>query len=185
MTTSFVSAGFGGQGILFAGSLLAYAAMDEGLQTTWIPSYGPEMRGGTAYCYVVISETFIGSPIVRQPDVALIFNGPSFNRFESAIAPGGLLVYNTSLIEASTTRQDIRVVGLAATDMATEAGDVRMTNMVMLGALLQALPILTPESIKRALRLHLLANKPQKLEANCRAFDAGAATVAASLQKTH
>src|SRR5512135_2226505 len=107
MQTDIIIAGFGGQGVLFAGQLLAYAAMDEGRHVTWIPSYGPEMRGGTAHCTVVISDEEIGSPMVRHPGIVVALNLPSFQKYEPLIKAGGLLIYNSDLIEAEPGRKDI------------------------------------------------------------------------------
>ena len=107
MKTSIVISGFGGQGVLFAGQLLAYAGMDSGQHVTWIPSYGPEMRGGTAHCIVIISDEPVGAPIVSRPDVAIVLNQPSFEKYELLVKPGGLLVVNSSLIETETTRTDM------------------------------------------------------------------------------
>lgn len=170
----FVCAGFGGQGVLFAGQALAYAAMDAGRSVTWIPSYGPEMRGGTAYCVTVISDQIIGSPVVRQPSAALIFNIPSFDKFEPLVAPGGILAYNTSLISQTSQRIDITQVPVPATDLATMLGDARMTNMVLLGAMLTAHPILPLQAVEDALRDHLLAKRPERLENNRLALAQGA-----------
>lgn len=108
METSIIIAGFGGQGVLFAGQLLAYAAMDAGKEVTWIPSYGPEMRGGTAHCVVIISDEPIGAPIVSRPDIAVVLNQPSFDKYEELMKPGGLLVVNSSLVDGETMRADRR-----------------------------------------------------------------------------
>ncbi len=141
----FLFAGFGGQGVMFVGQLLAYAGMDEGLEVTWIPSYGPEMRGGTAHCFVVISEKPIGSPIVGNPRTVIAFNGPSFEKYDSLVAPGGLLVSNASLIAHHSARTDIRTLEVPATSIADELGNMRVTNLVMLGAVLGAHPVLPLE----------------------------------------
>lgn len=177
MQHEFVFAGFGGQGVMFAGQLLAYAAMDEGLQVTWIPSYGPEMRGGTANCTVVISESLIGSPAVARPGHAVVFNNPSFDKYVDKVAPGGLLIVNGSLVTHQTTRLDMQTLSLPATDLADKVGSIRAANMVLMGALLTASPVLPLESVKRALEAH--SNKPGLLALNCKALDAGAEAVAA------
>jgi 2-oxoglutarate ferredoxin oxidoreductase subunit gamma len=174
MQEGFVVSGFGGQGVLFAGQTLAYAAMDEGYHVTWIPSYGPEMRGGTAYCVTVISDHLIGSPIVERPHVALVFNTPSFNKFEPLVAPGGILGYNTSLINKRSQRPDITQVAVPATKLASALGDGRMTNMVLLGAVLTLHPILTLEAIEKSLQNHLLARRPERMEGNRLALARGA-----------
>jgi 2-oxoglutarate ferredoxin oxidoreductase subunit gamma len=127
-------AGFGGQGIMVAGQLLAYTGIKEGKQVCWIPSYGPEMRGGTAYCTVVVSDARIGSPIIRAPQAACVFNRPSFDKFTPTIKPGGLLVVNSSLIDATTTRTDITELLVPANDIALKAGSGKSTNIAVLAA---------------------------------------------------
>jgi 2-oxoglutarate ferredoxin oxidoreductase subunit gamma len=174
MQEEFVFSGFGGQGILFVGQAVAYAAMDEGYNVTWIPSYGPEMRGGTAYCITVISDQYIGSPIVKEPRVALLFNSPSYDKFEPLVAPGGILAYNASLISRRGQRTDITQLAVPATDLANALGDVRMTNVILLSALLTVRPILTLHAIETALRNHLLASRPEQMERNRKAIESGA-----------
>ena len=120
MHEEIIFSGFGGQGALFAGQLLAYAALDFGLQVTWIPSYGPEMRGGTAHCTVIVSDEAIGSPLVRRPASVVALNLPSFEKYEPLVKPGGLLVYNESLIPARPSRTDIRYVAVPANVIAEE-----------------------------------------------------------------
>src|SRR3990172_1760380 len=117
-TADLVIAGFGGQGVLFAGQLLAHAALDAGLQTTWMPSYGPEMRGGTANCTVVVADGPIGSPVVGRPQAVIALNLPSLDRFEPLVAPGGLLVVNTSLVDRDVARTDLDVVAIPGDDVA-------------------------------------------------------------------
>ncbi len=159
---------------MFAGQLLAYTAMDEGLEVTWIPSYGPEMRGGTAHCFVVISDKIIGSPMVARPLNGVIFNKPSFDKYESIIAPNGRLVVNTSLVPQTSNRTDIEFINIPATDIAYELGDQRLTNMVLLGALLRDHPVLPIEALKRALEAHIPAHRRNLLEKNFRAVERGA-----------
>jgi 2-oxoglutarate ferredoxin oxidoreductase subunit gamma len=166
METSIVIAGFGGQGVLLAGQLLAYAGMDNGRSVTWIPSYGPEMRGGTANCTVIIGDEPIGAPIVAHPDIALVLNQPSFDKYESQVKPGGLLVVNSSLIEAETARNDVEVVYMPANAIAEEYGTAKMLNMVMVGAMLAKRPILPLCAIEEALIDHLPAGKSHLLDAN-------------------
>ena len=136
MQTEIIIAGFGGQGVLFCGQLLAYAGMDEGKEITWIPSYGPEMRGGTANCTVVISDEEIGSPFVHNPQAVIAMNRPSLDKYEDLVKPGGFLVINTSMTDRKANRKDITVIEIAANEKAEELGDQRMANMVLLGALL-------------------------------------------------
>lgn len=142
MQHDVILAGFGGQGVLFAGQLLAYAALEQGLEVTWIPSYGPEMRGGTANCTVVISDEEIGSPMVRSPQAAVVFNGPSLEKYARVVQRGGVLVINASLAQGTVARSDLRVVRVPGSAVAEELGEPRLCNMVMLGALLAALPVL-------------------------------------------
>ena len=132
MQTEIIISGFGGQGVLFAGQLLAYAAMEQNLQVTWIPSYGPEMRGGTANCTVIISDEEIGSPVVGSPKVALALNLPSLDKYEPLIKTGGLLIVNASMVDRSPRRTDIQTVMIPASEIAESLGDKRMTNMVCL-----------------------------------------------------
>lgn len=166
METSIIIAGFGGQGVLFAGQLLAYAGMDNGRYVTWIPSYGPEMRGGTANCTIIISDAPIGAPIVSNPDIAVVFNQPSFDKYEPLIKEGGLLVVNSSLVTAVSHREDIDAVYLPANSIAEELGSVKMLNMAAIGALLAVRPILTLEAIGKSLTTHLPAGKAHLAESN-------------------
>jgi len=129
MQTEIIIAGFGGQGVLFGGQLLTYAAMDEGKEVTWIPSYGPEMRGGTANCTVVISDEEIGSPMVSNPQAAIVMNLPSLDKYEPLIKPGGVLVINESMVDRKPLRKDINVVMVKANDIAEKLGDRRLSNM--------------------------------------------------------
>lgn len=174
MQTEILIAGFGGQGVLFAGKLLAYAAMDEGKEVTWIPSYGPEMRGGTANCTVTISDEEIGSPLVSYPQAVIVMNRPSLDKYEPMVKPGGLLVINTSMVDRKATRKDIRVVEVDANDVAEKLGDKRMSNMVLLGALLDKLPVLPGEAIEKALKAHLPERQLKLLSHNYDALHEGA-----------
>lgn len=177
MHEEIIFSGFGGQGALFAGQLLAYAALDSGLQVTWIPSYGPEMRGGTAHCTVVISDEPIGSPLVRRPHSVVALNLPSFEKYEPLIRPGGLLVYNQSLVPATPTRTDIRAIAVLANDIAEELGNVRQANVVLLGAYLAATGILPLAAVETALDNHLPARQRKYLASNQEALRRGAASV--------
>jgi 2-oxoglutarate ferredoxin oxidoreductase subunit gamma len=166
METAIIISGFGGQGVLLAGQLLAYAAMDDGRHVTWIPSYGPEMRGGTANCTVIISDAAIGAPIVAHPDIAIVLNQPSFDKYEPLVRPGGLLVVNSSLIASQTGRTDIEPVYVPANDIAAAWGTTRMLNMAVLGAMAAKRPILPLAVIEQALTHHLPSDKSHLLEAN-------------------
>jgi len=174
MERSTIFAGFGGQGILFAGTILARAAMAEGREVLWIPSYGPEMRGGTASCTVIVADEEIGSPVIDRADAAVALNPPSLARFEDLVAPGGLLVINRTLIEAVPRRTDIEVVSVACTALAKTAGDDRLVSVVALGALVAARPWLASRGAVRAAIEDVVSKKrPQILEADLGAFEAG------------
>lgn len=182
MQTEVILAGFGGQGILFGGMVLAYAAMDCEQNTTWIPSYGPEMRGGTANVTVIVGDEEIGSPIVRQPAAAIVFNLPSMEKYEPLVKPGGVLVYNSSLIDSLPQRTDITYVPVPANDIAEELGGVKMANMVALGAMMGVTHLLPLAAVNQALADHLPASKRDSLSANQEAVERGAA-LAESLVK--
>ncbi len=161
-----VFAGFGGQGLLTAGKLLAQAGMAEGLQVAWVPSYGPEMRGGTASCTVVLDSVIVGSPIVPSPMNAVVMNLPSMKKFAPEIKPGGVLVINSSLIEERSDRTDILQVPINCNDIAIEVmGNSRSANMAALGAIVGATDMISYESIETALR-NLFAKKPKLVEPN-------------------
>jgi 2-oxoglutarate ferredoxin oxidoreductase subunit gamma len=177
MQTEVIFAGFGGQGILFGGMILAYAAMDSGKNTTWIPSYGPEMRGGTANVTVIINDNEIGSPLVRQPQVAIVFNTPSMEKYEPLVKKGGVLLYNSSLIEDGPQRTGITYIPVAANDIAQEIGNVKMANMVALGAMISATQLLPLAAVSQALRDHLPPAKQASLPANEQALQRGARLV--------
>ena len=174
MQTEIIISGFGGQGILFAGQLLAYAAMDSLKEGTWIPSYGPEMRGGTANCTVIIAEEEIGSPLVRNPQSAVVFNLPSLDKYEPLLIPGGLLVANSSLINREIKRTDINSLLIPASNIADSLGEKRMTNMVMLGAMIELNPILPLGALENALETHLPERHKHLLSLNFRALREGA-----------
>jgi 2-oxoglutarate ferredoxin oxidoreductase subunit gamma len=174
MQHAFLFSGFGGQGVMFVGQLVAYAGMAEGLNVTWIPSYGPEMRGGTAHCYVILSEKQIGSPMVTHPEIAVLFNEPSFDKYEPLVAEEGLLVMNSSLYTRESLRDDIEILAVPATKIADELGNTRLANVVMLGALLARRPVITLKSVEQALEDHLPAHRQELLGLNKRALEKGA-----------
>jgi 2-oxoglutarate ferredoxin oxidoreductase subunit gamma len=177
MHEEIIIAGFGGQGVLFAGQLLAYAAVEAGKHVTWIPSYGPEMRGGTAHCTVVVSDEPIGSPLVRHPSSVIALNLPSFEKYEALVKPGGLFVYNKSLIVATPRRQDVRYVAVPANVIAEELRNVRQANVVLLGAFLAETALLPLEAVERALDQHLSERQRSFLASNKEALRRGAAGV--------
>jgi 2-oxoglutarate ferredoxin oxidoreductase subunit gamma len=173
MQTEILIAGFGGQGVLFAGQLLAYAAMDEGCEVTWIPSYGPEMRGGTANCTVVIADEEIGSPMVRHPQAFVAMNLPSLAKYEATIRPGGIIVINSSIIPRKALRDDVHSIMVPGNEIAEGLGDRRMTNMVLLGGLLANLPVLSLDAVGKALEAHLPVRHQRLLPLNLQALQRG------------
>ncbi|OJX40697.1 MAG: 2-oxoacid:ferredoxin oxidoreductase subunit gamma [Chloroflexi bacterium 44-23] len=181
MQTEIIIAGFGGQGVLFAGQVLAYAAMDQGMHVTWIPSYGPEMRGGTANCTVVISDLEIGSPLISHPTAVIAMNKPSFDKYEKMVKAGGLLVVNQSMVDREVERNDIRSIMVPANDIAEKIGDKRMTNMVLLGALLGNLNFLPLKAVEKSLREHLPVKHHELLPANREALERGSAFLAVTV----
>ena len=173
MHEEIIISGFGGQGALFAGQLLTYTGTDEGYHVTYMPSYGPEMRGGTAHCTVIVSEDEIGSHIVRQPSVCIVMNPPSMDKYEPLVKPGGLLVVNSTLVRARSQRDDLQVVYVPANELAAEVGNVKMANVVLLGALLGTREILPIESLKRTMDLHIPQARKKIIEPNKRAMHTG------------
>jgi 2-oxoglutarate ferredoxin oxidoreductase subunit gamma len=174
MQQEIIFSGFGGQGALFAGQLLAYAAMDEGKHVTWIPSYGPEMRGGTAHCIVIVSDEEIGAPIIRHPTAAVVLNIPSMDKYEPLIKAGGVLVINRSLVSRPAARSDITNVDIAASEVATELGNMRMANVVLLGGLLAANAVVSLDSVAAALDAHLPKKRQHLIKPNQAALYKGA-----------
>ena len=171
MKSKMFFAGSGGQGTLAIGQMIAKAAMDEGKEVTWLPSYGPEMRGGTANCTVVVSDKPIACPLINDADLLVVMNLPSLLKFESMVAPGGLLIINSSMVPEKATRDDIRVVYVPANDKAIELGNDKAANMVMLGAILKETGIVEPETIREQMR-HMFSGRKEKfLPMNLAALD--------------
>jgi 2-oxoglutarate ferredoxin oxidoreductase subunit gamma len=170
---SVVFAGFGGQGLLFAGQVLARAGIKDGLEVFWIPSYGPEMRGGTASCTVIVGDRPIGSPVVDRYDAAVVMNPPSLAKFGPRVAHGGLLLVNDSLVEATAGRDDIDELRLDCTRLAAQGGDDKLVSVVALGALVSRLGWVSVESVEAALREMVGAKRPEILDADLGAFGAG------------
>jgi 2-oxoglutarate ferredoxin oxidoreductase subunit gamma len=185
MQTEVVFAGFGGQGVLFAGQVLAYAAMDSGKQVTWFPSYGPEMRGGTANCTVIVADEEIGSPLVRHPKGAILMNLPSLDKYEPVLIPGGVLVANTSLINHPIQRTDLQSVLIPANEIAEELGNRRLANVILLGALLAKLPVLTLEALEQSLEKRLPERHRKLLPLNLQALRRGAAYARGEVARAH
>jgi 2-oxoglutarate ferredoxin oxidoreductase subunit gamma len=183
MQTEIIFSGFGGQGALFAGQLLAFAALDAGREVTWIPSYGPEMRGGTANCTVVISDEEIGSPLVRNPKAAVVMNLPSLDKYEPMVISGGILIANSSLTNRDAQRDDLESVFIPANEIAEEIGNKRLVNVIMLGALMVKLEVLSLEDIEAALENHLPERHKRLLPMNIEALRKGAAFVKSEAEK--
>ncbi len=174
MTNKFLFAGFGGQGILFAGKLLAYKGLIDGKQVSWLPSYGPEMRGGTASCSIIISDTPVGSPIVSKPDILIAMNLPSLDKYESTVAEGGMIFYDSSLIGREVLRKDVKAFPIPATKMAEDNGTPTLANMVILGKVLKETNGFTDESVKAALAKVISAKRADMLDVNFNIMKLGA-----------
>ncbi len=172
MKTDVVLAGFGGQGMLLIGKLLSLAAMEEGKEVCWLPSYGPEMRGGTANVAVTISDEPIGSPVVSTPFAAAVMNQPSLEKFGPALVPGGLLIVNSSLVKMRYERDDIEVMYLPANELANSIGATRSPNVVMFGAYVALSGAITPEAARDQIQ-HQFGRKPRVVEINHHAFQMG------------
>ena len=168
-----VLAGFGGQGVLFAGKVIAYAGLLEEREVSWLPSYGPEMRGGTANCSVCLSDEPIGSPLVTEPNVLVALNQPSLDKFEDAVAPGGWIIVDSSLIKRTSAREDVQVIALPATKMAEEAGMKGLGNIVLVGKLFEAVGFCAPETLEAAVRGVIPARKAALLDKNLAALEMG------------
>ncbi len=180
MERSVVFAGFGGQGILFAGQVLAHAGMEQGLEVLWIPSYGPEMRGGTASCTVILGDEPIGSPVVDHPDAVVVMNPPSLAKFGPVVAPGGLVVVNESLVEAPLGRADVTELRVPCTPLAREAGDDKLVTVVALGALVGRLGLVPPEMVFEAIREKCGVRHADAVPVDIAAFERGRLFAAAS-----
>ncbi|WP_442598981.1 2-oxoacid:acceptor oxidoreductase family protein [Neobacillus sp. D3-1R] len=173
MLEEIIIAGFGGQGIMSMGQLLTYAGMYEEKHVSWLPSYGPEQRGGTANCAVVISTEPVGSPLVSKPSTLIALNNPSFEKFEPMVRTGGLIIIDTSLVDKESSRNDIEVIKMNATALAIELGNPRVANMILLGAYLEKTQILGLDSIKEALKKVLSPEKHHLLSINNQAIVKG------------
>ncbi|MCD6136282.1 2-oxoacid:acceptor oxidoreductase family protein [Candidatus Bipolaricaulota bacterium] len=174
MQQSVIIAGFGGQGVILAGKILAQAAMDHGLEVTWLPSYGPEMRGGTANCTVVMADETVGSPIVDDPSAVIAMNLPSLDKFEGIVAQGGRIILNASLIDRDVERSDLKVTKLLLNDLSAKAGSSKAINMVALGAYVKATGVIPIDVVKETMREMLeKGGKGRFVEANAKALDLG------------
>ena len=168
-----IAAGFGGQGVMMLGQLVAYAGMYEGRNVSWIPSYGPEMRGGTANCSTVVSEEPVGSPVISKCDVCVVMNHPSLDKFKDAPRPGGVLVYDSDLVDYPDHREDITVIPVPADSLARECGSSKVANIILLGVVVAASGIVSREAAKRVVEDKLGKKKPQFLPMNIKALEVG------------
>ena len=177
MEERLIIAGFGGQGVMAMGQLLTYAGMIEDKNVSWLPSYGPEMRGGTANCSVILSDEPVGSPVVTDSTASIVLNKPSLDKFENSVVPGGKLFINSSLIDKKSVRNDIDVYYIPANEIAMELGNDKVANMVMLGAFLEATKLVDIESILKAFTKVFGENKAHLVPLNKEALEKGAETI--------
>ncbi len=173
-TTQMLIAGFGGQGILFTGKFLAYKGLVEGKEVSWLPSYGPEMRGGTASCSVILSDEPVGSPIVSKPDVLVAMNLPSLDKYEDTVASGGIIIVDSTLIERKVNRDDVTVYYVPATKLASDNDMPTLANMIIAGKLLKATDGFTEEGVEAALKKVISAKRADMLDVNKKAMQIGA-----------
>ena len=173
MTTQILIAGFGGQGVLFAGKFLAYKALMENKELSWLPSYGPEMRGGTANCSVIVSDDPVGSPIVSKPDVLIAMNLPSLDKYEKAVNPGGMIFVESTLIERKVQRDDVKVFYVPATRLANDMGAPTLANMVMVGKLIKECDAVTYDNLEAALHKVVSAKHADLFDVNLKAINIG------------
>ena len=172
-TNEMIIAGFGGQGLLFAGKVLAYSGLVCEKEVSWLPSYGPEMRGGTANCHVIISDTPIGSPIITEPNVLIAMNKPSLDKFEDAVVSGGTIIIDSSLIDRKVTRKDVNVVYIPATQMALDMDASKMANMIILGKLVKETDVMSYDELKAGLVKCIPPSKAELVDFNMKIIDAG------------
>ena len=168
-----IIAGFGGQGLLFSGKVLAYAGLLEGRELSWLPSYGPEMRGGTANCCVILSDTPVGSPIVQNPNVLMVMNTPSLDKYEADVTPGGKIFVDSTLVSRKVSRTDVEVFYIPATKMAADMGMPTLANMILLGAIIKQTGCIKDETVTDALHKVIPAKKANLFDANMQAINAG------------
>ena len=174
MNKQILIAGFGGQGILFSGKFLAYSGLLEGMEVSWLPSYGPEMRGGTASCSVILSDTPVGSPIVSKPDVLVAMNLPSLDKYEDTVVSGGTIFVDSALIERKVKRSDVTVYYIPATKLASDNGMPTLANMIIVGKILKELGGYNEETVNAALKKVISAKRADMLETNLKAMNIGA-----------
>ena len=174
MTRQFLFSGFGGQGILFAGKFVAYKGLMDGKNVSWLPSYGPEMRGGTASCGVIVGDETVGSPIVSTPDILVAMNLPSLDKYESTVAPGGIIFVDSTLVSRPVNRTDVTVYAIPATQMASDNGTPTLANMILVGKILKVLNDFEDDSVRAALGKVVSAKRADMLEVNLNAMKLGA-----------
>jgi len=172
-TTQILIAGFGGQGVLFAGKFLAYKGLVQDKNVSWLPSYGPEMRGGTANCSVILSDTPVGSPIITEPDILVAMNLPSLQKFVDSVVPGGKILVDSTLIDAKVERSDVEVFYIPATQMAKDAGFATLANMILAGKVLKQTDAVSFEGNKETLESFIPAKKANLIDINCKALQLG------------
>ncbi len=173
MTTQILIAGFGGQGVLFAGKFIAYNGLVEGRQLSWLPSYGPEMRGGTANCSVILSDEPVGSPIVSKPDILMAMNLPSLDKYENDVVPGGMIFVDSTLIERKVKRDDVKVFYIPSTGLANDIGLPTLANMIMVGKFIKESGAVSTDNVEDTLKKVVSARKANLLEMNLKAIDCG------------
>ena len=173
MTHSYLIAGFGGQGLLFAGKFLAYKGLLESKEVSWLPSYGPEMRGGTASCSVIIGDEPVGSPIVEHPDVLMVMNLPSLNRYEQAVQPGGTIFVDSSLVDRKVERSDVKAIYVPATRLAVENDMTTLANMILTGKILEEMGEFDADGVQAALKKVVSAKHPEMFDLNLKALQIG------------
>ncbi|SES95357.1 2-oxoacid:acceptor oxidoreductase family protein [Prevotella sp. kh1p2] len=173
MKTEIIISGFGGQGVLSMGKILAYSGLMEDKEVTWMPAYGPEQRGGTANVTVIVSDERISSPILSKFDVAIVLNQPSLDKFESKVKPGGVLIYDGYGIIAPPTRKDINVYRIDAMDKAAEMKNAKVFNMIVLGGLLKVCPVVSTDGLKKALYKSLPERHHNMIPLNMEAVSVG------------
>lgn len=173
MTNEIIFAGFGGQGILFAGKVIAYAGMIKEKNVSHLPSYGPEMRGGTANCHVIVSDEPVASPVIIEPTSLVVMNGPSLDKFENSVLPNGKIFIDSTLVTNDVKRNDVDVYKIPATFLANDMGLSKLANIIMVGKLVKETKIFTYDEIKKAITKMVPSSKPELLENNMKAFDTG------------
>lgn len=173
MSKQMLIAGFGGQGVLFAGKFIAYAGLIEEKEISWLPSYGPEMRGGTANCSVILSDTKVGSPIVDKPDILVALNAPSLDKYENSVVPGGKIFVDSSLIEKKVVRTDVEVYYIPASKLASDENLSGLANMIMMGHMIKHSDVIEYSSIEKSMAKVVSAKKQNLFDANKKAVELG------------